>query len=65
MLVGVEMFCCHLYLVVGLKREMGGDVMLMASLWVVTWVQVGIETSHHRLVATSLSVVLTREGMGL
>ena len=53
MLVHVETFRRHLYLVVGLKREMGGDVVLTALLQVVTWGQVGIETSHRRLVATS------------
>ena len=47
------MFRRHLYPFVGLKREMGGDVVLTALLRVVTWVQVGIETSRHHLVATS------------
>ena len=53
MQVGVEAFRRRLYLVVGLEREMGGDVVLTASLRVVMWARVGIETSHHRLVATS------------
>ena len=53
MQVGVEMFHHRLYLVVGLKREMGGDVVLTVSLWGVTWAQVGIKTSRHHLVATS------------
>ena len=49
----IETFRRRLYLVVGLKREMRGDVVLMALLWVVTWARVGIETSCHHLVATS------------
>ena len=35
--VCIETFRRRLYLVVGLKREMGGDVVLTALLRVVTW----------------------------